>query len=114
MRFMAISKPCPRRGSPPPAIRAPSVQEESFFTVVPAKARESGNPGAVGTSLARFRGTTMKRRCGCVGLSVKDAPGVDDDSLAGHGLGAAHGDHHRGAVVLVGGFLQERSRCRAL
>jgi hypothetical protein len=35
-------------------------------------------------------------------ISMKDAPRVDDDRLAGHGLGAAHGDHHVGAVVLVG------------
>ena len=40
---------------------------------------------------------------------VKDASGVDDDGLAGHGLGAAHGDHHVGAVVLVGWLLQERA-----
>ena len=45
---------------------------------------------------------------------VEDASGVDDDGLAGHGLGAAHGDHHVGAVVLVGGLLQERARCGAL
>src|SRR6516165_8143683 len=35
-------------------------------------------------------------------VSVEDAPGVDDDCLAGHCLGAAHRDHHVGAVVLVG------------
>src|SRR3954465_4839998 len=45
---------------------------------------------------------------------VEDASGVDDDGLAGHGLGAAHGDHHVGAVVLVGWLLQERARCGAL
>jgi hypothetical protein len=45
---------------------------------------------------------------------VEDAPGVDDDGLAGHGLGAAHGDHHVGAVVLVGRFLQERTGSGAL
>jgi hypothetical protein len=31
---------------------------------------------------------------------MKDAPGVDDDGLADHGFGAAHGDNHVGAVVL--------------
>ena len=46
--------------------------------------------------------------------SVEDASGVDDDGLAGHGLGAAHGNHHVGAVVLVGGLLQERARRGAL
>ena len=35
---------------------------------------------------------------------MKVAAGVDDDRLTGHGLGAAHRDHHVGAVVLVGGF----------
>ena len=39
--------------------------------------------------------------------SVEHAPRVDDDRLPGHGLGAAHGDDHVGAVVLVGGLLQE-------
>src|SRR5690242_6044536 len=38
---------------------------------------------------------------------VNDAPGVDDDGLAGHGLAAAHRDHHVGAVVLVRRLLQE-------
>src|SRR5882672_6075714 len=45
---------------------------------------------------------------------VENASRVDDDGLAGHGLGAAHGDHHVGAVVLVGWPLQERARCGAL
>jgi hypothetical protein len=45
---------------------------------------------------------------------VEDASRVDDDGLAGHGLGAAHGDHHVSAVVLVGWPLQERARCGAL
>src|SRR6516164_3858224 len=40
---------------------------------------------------------------------VEDASRVDDDGLAGHGLRAAHGDHHVGAVVLVGWPLQERA-----
>src|SRR5579859_3775845 len=46
--------------------------------------------------------------------SMEDSSSVDDDGLAGHGLRAAHGDHHVGAVVLVGGLLQERARCRIL
>src|SRR6185437_6656693 len=45
---------------------------------------------------------------------VKDASRVDDYGLAGHRLGAAHGDHHVGAIVLVGWLLQERARCGAL
>src|SRR6202040_313362 len=40
--------------------------------------------------------------------SMKVAPGIDDDRLAGHRLGAAHRDHHGGAVVLVGGLFQKR------
>jgi hypothetical protein len=40
---------------------------------------------------------------------MKYASSVDDDSLAGHGLGAAHGDYHVGAIVFIGGLLQERS-----
>ena len=46
-------------------------------------------------------------------VSTEDSSGVDDDGLAGHGLGAAHGDHHVGAVVLVGRLFQERARSRA-
>src|SRR5579863_7172728 len=46
--------------------------------------------------------------------SVKKASGIDDDGLTGHGLGAAHGDDHVGAIVLVGGPLQERSGGGAL
>src|ERR1700675_1445209 len=44
---------------------------------------------------------------------VEDASRVDDDGLAGHGLGAAHGDHHVGAVFLVGWLFQEGARPRA-
>jgi hypothetical protein len=45
---------------------------------------------------------------------MKHAPGVDDDRLAGHGFGAAHGNHHIGAIVLVGGLLQQRAGSIAL
>jgi hypothetical protein len=45
---------------------------------------------------------------------MKQASGVDDDRLAGHGLGAAHSDHHLGAIILIGGLLQERSGRGAL
>ena len=47
-------------------------------------------------------------------LLMKQASGVDNDRLASHGLGAAHSDHHVGAIVLVGGLLQERSGRGAL
>jgi hypothetical protein len=38
---------------------------------------------------------------------MKLAAGVDDDRLAGHGLGTAHRDHHiAGAVILAGGLFK--------
>ena len=43
-------------------------------------------------------------------ISMENTSGVDDDRLAGHGLGAAHGDHHVGAIALVGCALQQRAR----
>ena len=65
-------------------------------------------------------GSNNPGRCGraedggeAVSGLVEDASGVDDDGLSGHGFGAAHGDHHVGAVVLVGGLLQQRTRCGA-
>jgi hypothetical protein len=45
---------------------------------------------------------------------MKVAAGGDDDHLAGHGRGAAHGNHHVGAVVLVGGLFQKRGGGAAL
>jgi hypothetical protein len=35
---------------------------------------------------------------------MKDASGVDDDSLAGHGFSAAHRGHHVSAVLVAGFF----------
>src|ERR1700760_4741000 len=58
--------------------------------------------------------TSRSKLSGSVRRLVEDASGVDDDGLAGHGLGAAHGDHHIGAVVLVGRPFQERARRGAL
>src|SRR5262249_9514599 len=46
--------------------------------------------------------------------SVEQTTRVDDCRLAGHGLGAAHGDRQVGAVVLVGCLPQKRARGRAL
>jgi hypothetical protein len=34
-------------------------------------------------------------------------PGVNHDGLPGHGIGPAHGHHHIGAIILIGGFLQQ-------
>ena len=45
---------------------------------------------------------------------MKAAAGGDDDRLAGHGFGAAHRDHHVGAVILVGRLFQERGGGRVL
>ena len=39
---------------------------------------------------------------------MKAASGVDDHRLADHRFGAAPGDHHVGAVVLVGELFQRR------
>src|SRR5258707_2914230 len=47
-------------------------------------------------------------------VSVEYTSGIDDDGLTGHGLATAHGDHHIGAIVLVGGLLEERSGRGAL
>jgi hypothetical protein len=38
------------------------------------------------------------------------AAGVDDDRLAGHGVGAAHRDHHVGEVSLSVGFFSDGPR----
>jgi len=38
---------------------------------------------------------------------MKEASGVDEHRLAGHGLAAAHRDHHVGVVVLLGGLFQQ-------
>src|ERR1700730_15561932 len=56
----------------------------------------------------------MSIREGPFGSSMEVAAGVDDHRLAGHRLGAAHRDHHVGAIVFVGGFFQQRSRRGAL
>ena len=40
-------------------------------------------------------------------LSVEDASGVYDDRLTSHRIAPAHRHHHLGAIVLVGGLLQE-------
>src|SRR5215469_15324117 len=42
------------------------------------------------------------------GLLVKIPSGIDDHGLAGHRFGAAQGDHHVGAIVLVCGLLEQR------
>ena len=38
---------------------------------------------------------------------MEDAAGVDDDCLTGHRIAPAHRHHHLGAIVLVGGLLQD-------
>src|SRR6195952_3295886 len=99
----------------PPAARR-RTNSSSCSVAVPSSWEESVVSGAMAKRFAISRPqlnligdqTTIDR------TSVEDAPGVDDDGLAGHGLGAAHGDHHVGAVVLVGRLLQQRARCGAL
>src|SRR5947209_6782289 len=41
-------------------------------------------------------------------LSVKNTAGINRNRLAGHRLGTAHGDDLIGAIVLVGGALEQR------
>src|SRR3954454_24847875 len=96
----------------PPAARRRTNSSSSSVTV-PSSWDESVVSGAIANRFAISRPqlnltgdqTTIAR------TSVEDAPGIDDDGLAGHGLGAAHGNHHFGAVVLVGRLLQQRGRC---
>ena len=42
-------------------------------------------------------------------ILMERTAGIDHDSLARHGFGAAHRDHHVGAVVLVGRLSQQRT-----
>src|SRR5206468_5280426 len=63
-------------------------------------------PEAAPVTMAVF--PEMSIREGPFGSSVKVAAGVDDHGLAGHRFGAAHRDHHIGAIVLVGRLFQER------
>src|ERR1700730_18376279 len=66
----------------------------------------SGRPG---TSLASvIVGSPLSA------ASMKIAPGVDGDRLPGHRVGAAHRDHHVGAIILVGRLFQERAGGRVL
>ena len=41
---------------------------------------------------------------------MKNAAGVDDDCLASHRIAPAHRHNHLGAIILVGGLLQDRVR----
>jgi peptide/nickel transport system substrate-binding protein len=83
-----------------------------------AAGRDQGGTGTNRRLLARHRKIPRRGQAAAEGSRSRraqwnDASGVDDDGLAGHGLGAAHGDHHVGAVVLVGGLLQQRADARA-
>src|SRR6478752_8508013 len=109
----------------PPAARR-RTNSSSCSVAVPSSWDESVVSGAIANRFAISRPqlnlkgdqTTIDRtstqRLSKTPALMEDASGVDHDGLAGHGLGAAHGDHHVGAVVLVGGLLQERTRCGAL
>src|SRR5215472_11062151 len=102
--------------APNPLAARRRTNSSSFSVAVPSSWEESVVSGAIANRFAiscpllNLKGdqTTIDQ------TSMKDASGVDDDGLAGHGLGAAHGDHHVGAIVLVGGLLQERARGGAL
>src|ERR1700757_170859 len=103
--------------APNPLAARRRTNSSSWSVTVPSSWDASVVSGAMAKRFAisrpqlNFRGdqTTI-----WFGPLVEDASGVDDDGLAGHGLGAAHGDHHVGAVVLVGSLLQERAGCGAL
>src|ERR1700694_3388086 len=104
--------------APNPLAARRRTNSSSFLVAVPSSCEESVVSGAIANRFAISRPqlnlkgdqTTIDQTAAL----VEDASGVDDDGLAGHGLGAAHGDHHVGAVVLVGWPLQERARCGAL
>src|SRR6266851_2385303 len=79
-------------------------------TLAPASARAVAMPRpmpeAAPVTMAVF--PEMSIREGPFGSSMKVAAGIDNHRLAGHGLGAAHCNHHIGAIVLVGGLFQQR------
>src|SRR6185503_5502979 len=52
------------------------------------------------TTIDRTSAIPQADQCRIMPGLVEDASGIDDDGLAGHGLGPTHGDHHVGAVVL--------------
>src|SRR5215218_2531352 len=104
--------------TPNPLAARRRTNSSSLSGAVPSSCEESVVSGAIANRFAVSRPqlnlkgdqTTIDRTsCKPVVALVKDATGVDDDGLAGHGLGAAHRDHHVGAVVLVGRLLQERA-----
>src|ERR1700726_3825146 len=105
--------------APNPLAARRRTNSSSFSSAVPSSWEESVVSGAIANRFAISRPllnlngdqTTIDLK---PVVLVKDASRVDDDGLAGHGLGAAHGDHHVGTVVLVGGPLQERARSGAL
>src|SRR3954464_9543191 len=112
--------------NPNPLAACRRTNSSSFSVAVPSSWEESVVSGAIANRFAVSRPqlnlkadqTTIDRtsthKLSKILALMKDTSGVDYDGLAGHGLGAAHGDHHVGAVVLVGGLLQQRARCGAL
>src|ERR1051325_4889544 len=112
--------------APNPLAARRRTNSSSLSGAVPSSREESVVSGAIANRFAISRPqlnlkgdqTTIDRtsthKLSKTPALMEDASGVDDDGLAGHGLGAAHGDHHVGAVVFVGCFLQERTRCGAL
>src|SRR6476469_155270 len=111
--------------TPNPLAARRRTNSSSLSGAVPSSWEESVVSGAIANRFAISRPqlnlkgdqTTIDRtstqRLSKTPALMEDASGVDHDRLAGHGLGAAHRDHHVGAVVLVGGLLQERARCGA-
>src|SRR6478752_3694058 len=102
--------------APNPLAARRRTNSSSFSAAVPSSWEESVVSGAIANrfAISRPQLNLIGDHTSIDQTSVEDASGVDDDGLAGHGLGAAHGDHHVGAVVLVSWPLEERARCGAL
>ena len=65
----------------------------------------AGFAATIGGTFYAVRSTTMRI---FVALNETSAR-VDDDGLAGHGVGSAHRHHLVGAIVLVGGLARSHA-----
>src|ERR1044072_3606421 len=99
-----------RRNSRSSSVAVPFSWEESVVSGAIANrfavSRPQLNLKGDQTTIDRTSAIPQADQCRIMPGLVEDASGIDDDGLAGHGLGTTHGDHHVGAVVLVGWGLQ--------
>src|SRR3954469_19095794 len=107
--------------APNPLAARRRTNSSSFSVAVPSSWEESVVSGAIANRFAISRpqlnlkadqttiDQTSTHKLSKTSALMEDASRVDHDGLAGHGLGAAHGDHHVGAVILVGCLLQKRA-----